>query len=99
MLTPYARPNPAHLALARLEEWKKIRAIVTQNIDALHTKAGSKNVFELHGCTQRNTCLKCGKKYGSSFIENSKGVPHCSCGGIIKPDVVLYGENLADCFE
>lgn len=94
MLWPQARPNAAHLALARLEEEGRLRGVVTQNIDGLHQAAGSKNVLELHGSVHRNTCQGCGKKYGLDFILQSAGIPRCSCGGIVKPDVVLYGENL-----
>lgn len=88
-------PNAAHLALAKLESAGKLTAVVTQNIDGLHQLAGSKNVYELHGSTYRNTCMQCGKKYDADYIRASDGVPQCSaCGGIVKPDVVLYGEGL-----
>ena len=90
------KPNKAHIALAKLEEKGKLKAVITQNIDGLHQMAGSKNVLELHGSTLRNYCMDCGKSYDIDYIENSKGVPKCECGGIIKPDVVLYGENLDD---
>lgn len=89
-----AKPNAAHIFLARLESEGKLKAVVTQNIDGLHQSAGSKNVFELHGSVLRNYCVKCGKFYSAEFIKNSQGVPKCSCGGIIKPDVVLYEEPL-----
>jgi NAD-dependent deacetylase len=90
-----AKPNPAHLRLAKLEREGKLKAIVTQNIDGLHQAAGSKNVFELHGSTLRNYCTGCGEFYGVDFIEKSTGVPRCpKCGAIIKPDVVLYEEGL-----
>lgn len=90
-----ARPGPAHLALARLEQQGKVAAIVTQNIDGLHQAAGSRRVLDLHGSILRNTCLDCGRAYGLEAIVSSKGIPHCSrCGGIIKPDVVLYQEPL-----
>ena len=89
-----ARPNKAHLALAYLERQGKLKAIVTQNIDGLHQAAGSKNVLELHGSTLRNYCEKCGKFYDVSYIKHSQGVPRCTCGGRIKPDVVLYEEAL-----
>ena len=89
-----AEPNAAHRALAALERAGKLRAIVTQNIDGLHQKAGSKNVYELHGSIWRNYCTKCGKSYSAEFIRDSGGVPHCACGGLIKPDVVLYEEGL-----
>ena len=94
MLCLTAKPNAAHLALARLEQRGKLSAIVTQNIDGLHQAAGSKRVFELHGSVHRNYCLKCGKFYTAEDIEKSTGVPRCTCGGLIKPDVVLYEEGL-----
>lgn len=94
MLCLTAKPNAAHLALARLEQRGKLKAIVTQNIDGLHQAAGSKRVFELHGSVHRNYCLKCGKFYTAEDIEKSTGVPRCTCGGLIKPDVVLYEEGL-----
>lgn len=90
------QPNKAHIALARLEEKGKLKAVITQNIDGLHQMAGSKNVLELHGSTLRNYCMDCGKFYGVDYIEKSTGVPHCECGGIVKPDVVLYEEMLDD---
>ena len=89
-----AKPNKAHLKLAELERAGKLTAVVTQNIDGLHTLAGSKTVYELHGSVHRNYCTKCGKFYGIDAIINSTGVPTCECGGIIKPDVVLYEEGL-----
>ena len=94
MLCLTAKPNAAHLALARLEQRGKLSAIVTQNIDGLHQAAGSKRVFELHGSVHRNYCLQCGKFYTAEDIEKSTGVPRCTCGGLIKPDVVLYEEGL-----
>ena len=94
MLAPSAKPNKAHRALAKLEEQGKLTAVITQNIDGLHQAAGSKNVLELHGSTLRNYCEKCGKFYAASDIKNSTGVPRCTCGGRIKPDVVLYEEGL-----
>ena len=94
MLPLEAEPNAAHRALAALERAGRLRAIVTQNIDGLHQKAGSKNVYELHGSIWRNYCTKCGKSYSAEFIRDSGGVPHCACGGLIKPDVVLYEEGL-----
>lgn len=94
MLCLTAKPNAAHLALARLEQRGKLKAIVTQNIDGLHQAAGSKRVFELHGSVHRNYCLQCGKFYTAEDIEKSTGVPRCTCGGLIKPDVVLYEEGL-----
>ena len=95
MLFPQARPNAAHWKLAELEAAGKLTAVVTQNIDGLHQAAGSKTVYELHGSTLRNYCVKCGAFYDVDFIANSTGVPRCpKCGGIIKPDVVLYEEGL-----
>ena len=94
MLWPQARPNPAHLALAELERRGKLRWVVTQNIDGLHQAAGSRRVLELHGSVHRNHCMTCGKKYPLSFILEGEGVPRCSCGGIVRPDVVLYEEPL-----
>lgn len=88
------QPNEAHKKLAALEQAGKLRAIVTQNIDGLHQKAGSRNVFELHGSVLRNYCMKCGKFYPGEFIRDAKGIPRCTCGGIVKPDVVLYEEAL-----
>ena len=94
LIVKNARPNAAHLRLARLEAQGKLKAVITQNIDGLHQAAGSKNVFELHGSTLRNYCTRCGKFYPVDFIAESTGVPRCSCGGIVKPDVVLYEEGL-----
>ena len=94
MLFPDAQPNAAHRKLFELEQAGKLRGIVTQNIDGLHRMAGNKRVYELHGTVYENTCLECGKKYGLDFMLNSTGVPRCACGGVIKPDVVLYGESL-----
>ena len=88
------QPNEAHKKLAALEQAGKLRAIVTQNIDGLHQKAGSKRVYELHGSVYRNYCEKCGKFYPPEYIRDSAGVPRCTCGGRIKPDVVLYEESL-----
>ena len=90
-----AKPNAAHLRLAALEREGKLKAVVTQNIDGLHQAAGSRRVYELHGSTLRNYCMKCGKFYDVDFIDKSEGVPRCTeCGGIVKPDVVLYEEGL-----
>ncbi len=89
-----AKPNKAHLKLAELEKKGKLTAVVTQNIDGLHTLAGNKKVYELHGSVHRNYCTKCGKFYGIEAITDSTGVPICECGGVIKPDVVLYEEGL-----
>ena len=91
---PDVEPNAAHKALARLESDGKVTAVVTQNIDGLHQKAGSKRVYELHGSVLRNYCTHCRKFYSAEFIKNSEGIPRCSCGGIVKPDVVLYEEGL-----
>lgn len=94
MLPLDAQPNAAHLFLAELEKVGRLKAIITQNIDGLHQKAGSQSVFELHGSIHRNRCLKCAKFYPPEWIRDSEGVPKCSCGGIIKPEVVLYEEGL-----
>ncbi len=94
MLALDKKPNAAHLALAKLEQMGKLTAVVTQNIDGLHQAAGSKKVLELHGSVLRNYCMKCGKSYSAQFIKDSQGIPRCDCGGIIKPDVVLYEEGL-----
>lgn len=96
MICRGVKPNSAHLALARLEEEGKLIGVVTQNIDGLHQAAGSKRVYELHGSTLRNYCTSCGKFYDIDYIIQSKSVPKCECGGIIKPDVVLYEEGLDD---
>lgn len=89
-----AKPNKAHLKLAELEKSGKLTAVVTQNIDGLHQLAGSHTVFELHGSVHRNYCMKCHKEFNAEFILKSSGIPRCMCGGIIKPDVVLYEEGL-----
>lgn len=94
MLFPDAKPNAAHLALAGLEQQGKLKAVITQNIDGLHQAAGSKEVLELHGSVHRNYCTRCGKFYSLADIMEADGVPHCECGGIVKPDVVLYEEGL-----
>ena len=91
-----AKPNAAHRKLAELEAAGKLTAVITQNIDGLHTAAGSKKVLELHGSVHRNYCMDCGKFYTAEDILNSTGIPKCTCGGIIKPDVVLYEEGLDD---
>jgi len=94
MIFKDAKPNIAHKYLAKLEQRKDV-TIITQNIDGLHTVAGSKNVIEFHGSTQRNTCMDCGEKYSLDYVLSHKGVPHCEkCGGIIKPDVVLFEESI-----
>ena len=89
-----AEPNVTHRRLAELEREGKLKAVVTQNIDGLHQLAGSRNVLELHGSTLRNYCLRCGKAYGTEIFDGTEGVPRCSCGGVIRPDVVLYEEGL-----
>ena len=95
LIYPDAKPNTAHIALAKLEKMGKLKAIVTQNIDGLHQAAGSKNVYELHGSVLRNYCMKCNAFYDEKFILESKGIPICpKCGGRVKPDVVLYEEGL-----
>lgn len=94
MLCLDAKPNVIHTTLAKLEQAGKLSAVVTQNIDGLHQLAGSKNVYELHGSIHRNYCTKCGKFYPAEFIRDCDGIPTCDCGGIIKPDVVLYEEML-----
>ena len=95
LIYPDAKPNAAHIALAKLEEMGKLKAVVTQNIDGLHQAAGSKHVYELHGSVLRNYCVKCHAFYDEKFILESKGVPTCTkCGGNVKPDVVLYEEGL-----
>lgn len=94
MLYLDAKPNKAHLKLAEWEKNGKLKAVITQNIDGLHQAAGSKKVYELHGSVLRNYCTKCGKFFSAQYILESDGVPKCECGGIIKPDVVLYEEGL-----
>ena len=94
MLFTGALPKGAHMALARLEESVMLKAVITQNIDGLHQMAGSREVLELHGSVHRNYCTRCGQFYDLDYIVKSDGVPHCSCGGVIKPDVVLYEEGL-----
>ena len=96
MLCLDKKPNEAHRWLSELEKSGKLLAVITQNIDGLHQAAGSKNVFELHGSVLRNYCVKCRKSYSADYIKQSEGVPKCSCGGVIKPDVVLYEESLND---
>ena len=94
ILSYEAKPNAAHLFLATLERAGKLSAVVTQNIDGLHDDAGSKRVYELHGSVRRNHCTRCGAFYGLDEVKRQSGVPRCKCGGVIKPDVVLYGEGL-----
>ncbi len=100
LIATWAKPNKAHLALARLEAEGKLAAVVTQNIDGLHQAAGSKRVYELHGSVHRNRCRWCGKKFSLDYVLDEancrEGVPYCECGGMIKPEVVLYGEMLDD---
>lgn len=94
LLCPEAKPNPAHLALARLEQAGRLTAVITQNIDGLHQAAGSRRVLELHGSVHRNYCTRCRKSYSMEHMLHTQGIPRCACGGIIKPDVVLYEESL-----
>ena len=94
MMCLEAEPNAAHRKLAQLEEAGRLTAVITQNIDGLHQKAGSKKVYELHGSIHRNYCQKCGRFYDAAFVKEAPGIPRCECGGIIKPDVVLYEECL-----
>ena len=95
MLALDAEPNAAHLKLAELEKAGKVRAVVTQNIDGLHQKAGSQKVLELHGSVLRNYCTRCGEFYDAEYVKNAEGIPKCQkCGGTVKPDVVLYEESL-----
>ena len=94
MLALDAQPNAAHKKLAQWEHDGKLKAVITQNIDGLHQKAGSREVLELHGSVLRNYCRRCGKFYGVEAVANSAGIPRCTCGGVIKPDVVLYEEGL-----
>ena len=90
------KPNITHKYFKKLEDKKKLKAIITQNIDGLHTKAGNKNIFEVHGTIYKNHCVKCNKEYDANYVFNSEGVPKCKCGGTVKPDVILYGEALPD---
>ena len=96
LVYPNAQPNDCHKALAKLEKMGKLKAVVTQNIDGLHQAAGSKTVYELHGSVLRNYCMSCHEFYDGEYVRNSEGVPKCKCGGVIKPDVVLYEEGLDD---
>ena len=96
MIYKDAKPNKAHYALRKLEEQGKLIAVITQNIDGLHSLAGSKNVIEVHGTVLKNKCMKCGADYSLGYVLSSDGVPKCSCGGTIKPEVVLYEESLDD---
>ena len=100
LVFPDAKPNRAHRALAKLEREGKLRVVITQNVDNLHQAAGSQNVLELHGSVHRNTCMRCKKPYPLAHILTAAGIPHCSCGGIVKPNVVLYEEPLDEaCME
>lgn len=92
-------PNITHEYLKKLEDRGKLKAIVTQNVDGLHQKAGSKNILELHGTTLKSYCMKCNKEYKGDYIFKSKGIPKCKCGGVVRPDIVLYGEMLPDAYE
>ena len=94
MLCLDTKPNAAHLKLAEMERKGKLHGLVTQNIDGLHRAAGSRELFELHGCVHRNYCMDCGRLYDAQFILHSTGIPRCACGGVVKPDVVLYEEPL-----
>lgn len=94
MLCLDAKPNAAHRKLAEMERKGKLHGLVTQNIDGLHRAAGSRELFELHGCVHRNYCMDCGRLYDAQFILHSTGIPRCACGGVVKPDVVLYEEPL-----
>ena len=96
MLPLAAQPNPAHRFLAELERAGRLTAVITQNIDGLHQKAGSQCVLELHGSIHRNRCLRCARFFPPEYVRDSAGVPHCPCGGVIKPEVVLYEEGLDD---
>lgn len=89
-----AKPNPAHYKLAELEQAGKLTAVVTQNIDGLHQAAGSRTVYEMHGSIHRNYCMECGRFYDAEYVKKTSGIPRCECGGVIKPDVVLYEEGL-----
>ncbi len=94
MLHPDAKPNAGHYALARLEAQGKLKAVITQNIDGLHQKAGSRRVLELHGTVHRNLCLACGREYGLAYVLEAPGTPRCACGGTLRPKIVFYGEPL-----
>ncbi len=96
MLCPGAKPNAAHLVLAKAEAEGRLFAVVTQNIDGLHEAAGSKNIYDLHGTSAVNYCVKCRRRYETSFVAESAGIPRCECGGMVRPDVVMYGEGLDD---
>ena len=91
-----AKPNIVHKYLKQLEDCGKLKAIITQNIDGLHTKVGNKNVYEIHGTIYKNYCIKCNKKYSANYVFEDEKIPKCECGGIIRPDIVLYGEMLPE---
>ena len=100
MLYPASKPNAAHLALAEMERQGKLKAVITQNIDGLHQAAGSRNVLELHGTTAVNYCVRCRRRFDGKAVTSVSGIPRCECGGMIRPDVVLYGEGLdGDVFD
>ncbi len=90
------KPNAGHVALVEMEKMFSVFAVITQNIDNLHRRAGSKNVFELHGNIERNYCMKCGKNFANEFVLSGERIPYCECGGLIRPDVVWFGEMLPD---
>ena len=94
LLCEGAKPNAAHLKLAEWEKEGKLKAVITQNIDGLHQAAGSRKVLELHGSVHRNTCMRCGRQFDLAWVLSQEGTPHCPCGGLVRPDVVLYGEAL-----
>ena len=96
LLCEGAKPNAAHLKLAEWEKEGKLKAVITQNIDGLHQAAGSRKVLELHGSVHRNTCMRCGRQFDLAWVLSQEGTPHCPCGGLVRPDVVLYGEPLDD---
>lgn len=96
MIVDNVTPNITHMYLKKLEDVGKLKALITQNIDGLHKLAGNNNVYEIHGSIYKNYCIKCKKEYDLNYIKNSKGIPKCRCGGIIKPNVVLYGEMLPE---
>ena len=96
LLCEGAKPNAAHLKLTEWEKEGKLKAVITQNIDGLHQAAGSRKVLELHGSVHRNTCMRCGRQFDLAWVLSQEGTPHCPCGGLVRPDVVLYGEPLDD---
>ena len=94
LLFPDAKPNAAHLALARLEKTGRLRGVVTQNVDGLHRLAGNRLVYELHGSVRENVCMECGEHYGLDWMLRTRGIPRCDCGGAVRPEITLYGEGL-----